>query len=60
MVTKTEVALRDWIIAVTGLPFLFVGGVETLGLWIAKVVGHCNQGSVGHPSRHLGDSGEMI
>lgn len=59
MVTK-EVAFRDWSIVVMGLPLLFVGGVETLGLWTTKAVGHCKQGSVGHPSRCLEDSGEVV
>lgn len=39
MVTKTEVALRDWIIVVTGLPFLFVGGVETWDFGLQKLLG---------------------
>ena len=41
LVTKTEVGIKDWAFAVTGLTMLFVGGIlNTLGHWSRKAVVH--------------------
>ena len=55
--TKTEVHIRDWGIAVIGLSTLWFGGMFILGLW--KAVEWFRWVLVGHPSRNMEDIGAV-
>jgi hypothetical protein len=53
--TKIEVCIRDWGIAVIGLTMLLFGRMWILGLWIWKAVECFKWGLMGHPSRNMED-----
>ena len=54
--TKTEVGTRDWGVAVIGLTMFLFEEIQTLGLWIRKLVDRFKCCLMGHPNRNREDS----
>ena len=52
---KTEVGIRDWSIAVIGLPMFLSGRMWMRGLWVWNAVESFRWGLMGHPSRNMKD-----